>query len=317
MSQTTGNTRAFIEEQQYSTFILENLHEGILPTKFYRNVTDFSSGEVLNIKSVGEVELQDVEENTPINYAPIETSSIQMRITDWKGDAWYVTDKLRQDGAQVETLMATRAANSTRAYQEDFETRVFEIANEGMTSGDANELNGFAHRLIGSGNNNTLDVKDLIKLKLAFDKANVPAGGRVLIVDPIVSASLADQIGLSQNVDANSDFMKAFTEGWSRDHDFVMKIHGFHIFTSNRLPEVKTETIGGVTVDDAKVCLAMCLADDQCTPIMYADRQPLLVESERNKDLGRDEFVSRRRYGLGIQRTDTLGAILVSSKHID
>ena len=34
--QLTTNTRAFVEAEQYSQFILLNLHDGLLPTTFYR-----------------------------------------------------------------------------------------------------------------------------------------------------------------------------------------------------------------------------------------------------------------------------------------
>jgi hypothetical protein len=312
-STTDPQSRAFIESQQYSKFILTNLHDGDLPDMFYRNVSDFAEGEVLDIKTVGSVVLQDVEEDTPIEYNPMETSSIQMRITDYKGDAWYITDKMRQDGSQIEQLLAMRAVESTRAFQEDFETKLLETANEGLTEGDANLIAGFPHRFIATGTNNTLLIKDLVRMKLAFDKAKVPAGGRVLIVDPIVAATLGAQINLVNNVDANDTFMKAFNEGWSRDHQFVMEIHGFHIITSNRLPEIASETIGSDTITNAVPCIAMCIADDNCTPIMFAERQAIYVETIRDMDNARDKFCSRRRYGFGVQRKDTLGAILVSA----
>ena len=64
--QTTGNTTPFIEAQQYSKFILENLNDGMLPQQFYRNVSDFQSGTTLNIKTVGTATIQDVQENSPI-----------------------------------------------------------------------------------------------------------------------------------------------------------------------------------------------------------------------------------------------------------
>lgn len=95
MSITTSPNRAFIEAEQYSTFILENMHDGMLPTNFYRDVSDFGSGEVLNIKTIGEAQIQEVEEDTPLVYSPIETGEVQLRITDYVGDAWYVTDKMR------------------------------------------------------------------------------------------------------------------------------------------------------------------------------------------------------------------------------
>lgn len=47
--QLTSNTRAFIEAEQYSSFILLNLHDGLLPETFWRNVADFQSGDTLHI----------------------------------------------------------------------------------------------------------------------------------------------------------------------------------------------------------------------------------------------------------------------------
>lgn len=47
--QLTTNTRAFIEAEVYSDFILTNLHDGLLSEALYRNVTDFGSGETLHI----------------------------------------------------------------------------------------------------------------------------------------------------------------------------------------------------------------------------------------------------------------------------
>ena len=62
----TGNTTAFIESEQYSAFILRNIHDGLLPTSFYRDVSDFGSGETLHIKTIGSATLQDVEEDVPL-----------------------------------------------------------------------------------------------------------------------------------------------------------------------------------------------------------------------------------------------------------
>lgn len=85
--QLTSNTRAFIESEQYSSFILLNLHDGLLPESFYRNVSDFGSGDTLHIKTIGSVTLQEAEEDTPLIYNPIETGEITFQITEYKGDA--------------------------------------------------------------------------------------------------------------------------------------------------------------------------------------------------------------------------------------
>lgn len=86
----TQTNRSFIEEQQYSTFILENLYDSLLPAQFWRDVSDFSAGEVLNIKTIGETVIQEITEDTPIVYNPIESGNIQLQITDYVGNGWYV-----------------------------------------------------------------------------------------------------------------------------------------------------------------------------------------------------------------------------------
>ncbi len=85
--QLTSNTRSFIESEVYSKFILMNLHDGLLPGTFYRNVADFGSGETLHIKTVGSVTLQEAAEDTPLDYNPIESGEITMQMTDYTGDA--------------------------------------------------------------------------------------------------------------------------------------------------------------------------------------------------------------------------------------
>lgn len=89
MSQTTGNTAAFIHAQQYSSFILTNLHDGLLPSTFYRNVSDFGNGTTLNIKTVGSATLQDVAEDEAITYNPIDTGTVTLSISDYVGDGYF------------------------------------------------------------------------------------------------------------------------------------------------------------------------------------------------------------------------------------
>ena len=107
MAQNTGNTAAFIEAEQYSQFILENLHDGLLPDTFTRDVSDFGTGTTLNIKTVGTATLQDVFEEQPLTYNAIDTSTITLQITDYVVAAWSISDVLRQYGSQIDTLHST------------------------------------------------------------------------------------------------------------------------------------------------------------------------------------------------------------------
>jgi hypothetical protein len=312
--QLTTNTRAFIESEQYSDFILMNLHDGLLPQTFFRDVADFGSGEVLNIKTVGTVTIQEAEEDTPLVYNPIETGTITFRITEYKGDAWFVTDDLREDGTNIDRLMAERAAESTRAIQEIFETDFLATAGDYYVANTGpNSVNGQPHLIVSAEANNIFDTSHLIRMKLAFDKANVPVAGRVAIVDPVVAATLSGLVTITHDV---SPFgQKILENGFDRDHNFLMSLFGWNIITSNRLPvgdfnDGTTSIVGGVAN------LFMSVLDDQTKPIMGAWRRMPKVEGERNKDRARDEFVVRCRYGFGVQRLDTLGAVVTSASAI-
>jgi hypothetical protein len=320
MAITTGSNTTFIEAEQYSAFILENLHDGLLPGQFYRNVSDFGNGEILHIKTMGDAQIQEVEEDAPIKYSPIETGEVQLAITEYIGDGWYVTDKMRQDGSQIEALLAHRGKEATRAIQETFETRAFAALNNAQTNADANLVNGFAHRIEGSGAANQIELGDLIALRLAFNKAQVPYGGRVGIVDPIVEATLNTKFNITAdsgtndgNLAASSATQGIFENGFGNEHTFITSLYGWAIMTSNRLPQSSLLDAGAGPVTDGVANIFMCIADDNCKPLMAAWRQTPRVEGERNKDLQRDEYVQTARFGFGAQRLDTLAVLITSA----
>lgn len=310
MSQNRANSVAFIEAEQYSAFILRNLHDGMLPSGLYRNVSEFGSGTTLHIKTVGTVTIQDGAEEVAFDYSPIESGEVTLTITDYVGDAWYVTDELREDGAQVEALMAARSQESTRAIQEVLETRFLRKCNTSQTNAAANLVNGFAHRIASAEVNNVLSLNHLIAMKLAFDKANVPMAGRIAIVDPVVGATLDKTVSLGRDVTPFAENILA--NGWSREHQFLMNLYGWNIITSNRL-QTGTFSDGTTSVTTGVANVFMCVADDNTKPIMHAWRRMPKVEGERNKDLRRDEFVTSARWGFGTQRVDTLGILITSA----
>jgi hypothetical protein len=322
--QNTVNTTAFIEAQQYSQFILDNLHDYLLPEGLWRDVSDFGSGTTLNIKTVGTVTIQDAAEDTPLNFSPIDTGTITLSITDYVGDAWKVTDDLREDGSQVDTLMSMRAIESTRALGENHETRFLTVAGTAQTAANVNLVNGRPHRWVAGGSGGTnriMKLEDFIAMKLAFDKAGVPAGGRIAIVDPIVEASLNSLSNLV-NVSNNPMFEGIVNDGFARDHKFVKNIFGFDIWTSNYLP-VKTGTEAlnassyGLANDTAEIGdvanIFMSVADDSTKPIMHAWRRQPQTEGWRDPEGRGDKFQVTSRYGFGAQRLDSLGVIFTTA----
>jgi len=324
MSQLTSNTTAFVEATQYSQFILDNLHDYLLPEGLYRDVSDFGSGTTLNIKTVGTVTIQDAAEDVPLNFNPIDTGNITLTITDYVGDAWKVSDDLREDGAQIDSLMSMRAMESTRALGENHESRFLAVANAAQTAANVNLVNGRPHRWIGGGTGVTtrvMSMSDLIAMKLAFDKANVPAAGRIAIVDPIVEATLNSLTNIV-NVSNNPMFEGIITEGFAKDHKFVRNIFGFDIWTSNFLPlKTATEALNASSYNLANTTAAigdvanlfMCVSDDSTKPIMHAWRRAPKTEGWRDNEERADKYQVTSRFGLGAQRVDTLGTILTTT----
>jgi len=309
---TSQSNRTFVEAEVQSDFILRNLHDGMLPAMFWRDVTDFGYGDTIRIPSIGETVIQELEENAPFVYNPIQTGAVFLQITDFFGDAYFITDVMRQDGSNVDALLEARASEGTRAMQEYVETRAFATLNAAQTATSLNAIDGFKHRFVASGTNFTIELQDLIDLRLSFDKAQVPGGARVGIVDPIVGATLESKFNTVYNVDSNPMMQSLMQEGFMREHRAMMDVFGWLIISSNRLPQVGDETINAVAGTDLVANIFMCVADDQTKPLMIAWRQDPSTEGERNKDLKRDEYVSSARLGFGVSRLDTLGIILTS-----
>jgi len=308
----TGNTTAFIESQQYSAFILRNLHDGMLPTNFYRDVSDFGSGETLNIKTIGTATLQEVEEDVPLVYNPIDTGTVTMSITDYVGSAWFISDKLREDGSQIEMIQAEHQAEATRAVQENYETRFFQACNSAQTDAAANLVNGFAHRIASAETSDVISLSHFIDMKLAFDKAQVPYGNRVAIVDPVVASTLDRLVSITKDVTPFGE--NILSNGFDRDHEFLMNLYGWNIITSNRLAKGDFGD-GSESVTGGVANVFMSVMDDNTKPIMSAWRRMPRVEGERNKDRRRDEFVNTARFGFGAQRADTLGVVITSASN--
>lgn len=311
--QTTTNTTAFNEAQQYSQFILQNIADGLLPDIWTRDVSDFGSGTTLNIKTVGTATLQDVQENTPLSYQAIDTGTVTLTITDYIGDAWYFTDIVRQDYAQIPQLQTMRAMEATRALQERFETRFLATCNSAQTETGLNNINGFKHRFVASGTGQIITLDDLRDMKLSFDKAGIPSAGRIAIVDPVVEATLNGLVTATASTNQDPTWQNMVNEGFAKEHKFVVNLMGWDIWTSNRLPTTASEIINSVTVTGGVANIFMSVLDDMHKPIMRAWRQMPKVESGRNKERKRDEFDVTARFGLGAQRLDTLGVILTDS----
>jgi hypothetical protein len=128
---------------------------------------------------------------------------------------------------------------------------------------DPNKVNGFAHRIASAAAGNVATLDAFIKMKLAFDKANVPMAGRIAIVDPVVGATLDGLVSIGRDVTPFAE--KILENGFARDHQFLMNLYGWNIITSNRLPQ-GTFSDGTTSVTNAVANVFMCVADDNTKP---------------------------------------------------
>src|SRR5690606_17065775 len=217
------------------------------------------------------VTLQEAEEDAPLVYNPIETGEITFRITEYKGDAWYVTDDLREDGTNIDRLMAERAAESTRALQETFETDFLAVAGEYYEANPGPHLiNGFPHLIVSDGTNGAFELDALIRMRLVFDKANVPSTGRVFIADPIVEATVNALVTISNDV---IPFCQTILENvMASGHRFMMSLISSNIITTYRLP-VGTHNDDSTTILDGEANIFMRILDGQTNPILSASRR--------------------------------------------
>lgn len=319
---TIGNTDPVVRALVHSQLMLEVLQDDFLPVGVHRDVTDFGDGTQLQIPTIGEMALFDLSEGQPTPTSAIDTGKIFLNITDHVGVAGYVSDELKEDGYKAAAVEAQIVPESLRAIKERFETDLLATAisttNSMVTLNAPNAINGFDHRWIANGTNNTIQLEDFIHAKLAFDKANVPDEGRIAIVDPITEATLNNLTNLV-NVSNNPQFEGMVTKGFSRNRKFVKNIFGFDIYVSNRLPRIASESITSVSAPGAASITGgvnnvfLSIAGDTTKPFMGAMRRMPRVEGDRNVSERRDEFHTTARWGFAMQRAETLISVITSA----
>lgn len=307
MAQNTRNTRAFIETEVYSGVIYRNLPDGMLPVQLYRMVNDFNNGETLNIKTLGTVAIQDGGELVAPDFTPIESGTLNFIIDNQLDDAWYITDELREDGTDIQALMAARASESVRAFQEVIESRFLARAAGAMPNADPYTINGAAHKIVFDTTSGASILDGFAQMRYAFDKAGVSEYGRIAVVDPIVELRINQMITLTSDITPYA--ARILENGFARNHRFVANIMGFDVITSNRLPRGAYDD-GTTTETDGVANLFFGTANDNERAMLMAWRRYPRTAYKRNMYLNRDEWRTDCRFGFGIARLDSLGVMV-------
>lgn len=314
MSFSTGSTSHLVRSNLWSNSLKDVLEDELMGTKYVRMLTEFGDGDTFNIPSIGQAEVRDYAEGQAVTYTGMDTGNFTFTMTDYKSSATYITEKAKQDWFYVNELTSMFVPKMHRALMVAMENDIMELGPDGQTSADSNTINGAKHRFVAGGTNDKISIVDFAKANYALDKANVPTQGRVAIVDPSVVHELATQTNLV-NLSNNPTW-----EGIVRDQTvtgmrFVTSIYGFDVYVSNYLKSGMSETIDANSITNGVANLFFSTAGD-VLPFVGAIRQMPKVDSEFNKDLQREEYVTTMRYGFKLYRPENMVVVLSDNSQV-
>jgi hypothetical protein len=304
-----------IRSNIWSTQLKDVLEDELFAMRYVNMLSDFPDGDTFNIPSIGQMEARDYSEGQAVTYTAMDTGNFTFTITDYKSSATYITNKMKQDTYYMGQLVSSFVPKMNRALMKVLETDILAIGPAGQTASDANEINDARHRFVAGGTSETMVVEDFAKALYALQKANVPATSLVAIVDPSVEYQMNTMTNLV-NMSNNPRWEGVVASGISTGMKFVKNIYGFDVYTSQNLPvNASSETIESVTAA-AGVGNQFFSAASDVLPIVGAIRQPPKVDSEYNKDLQRDEYVTTMRYGLKLFRPENMVVVLTDTDQV-
>lgn len=312
---STSQTDHLIRSNLWSSQIKEVLMDELMATKYVDMITDFPDGDTINIPSMGQADVLDYAEGQAVKYTAMDTGNFTFSITAYKSSATYITEKMKQDSFYTARLVSSFVPKQSRAIAKAMEVDILSVGPNGQTASNLNAINGANHRWVGSGTNETIAVQDFAKAKYALQKANVPMTNLVAIVDPSVEYALSTLTNLT-NVSNNPRWEGIVRDGMSTGTKFVMNVYGFDVYVSQNLKvNTTSETINSVTASAGVNNLFFSAAPD-VLPIVGSVRQPPKVDSEYNKDMQREEYVTTCRYGYKLFRPENMVVVITDTDQV-
>jgi hypothetical protein len=311
---STGNNEHLIRSTLWSSQIKEVLEDELMGTKYVDMISDFPDGDTLNIPSIGQAEVLDYDEGQAIRYTGMDTGNFTFSINKYKSSATYITEKMKQDSFYMSRLVSAFVPKQSRAIMKSMEVDILALGPEGQTATSVNAINGADHRWVGSGTSEVLAPQDFAKAKYALQMANVPMVGLTAIIDPSAEYALATMAQLV-NVSNNPRWEGVVRDGVSTGMKFLFNIYGFDVYVSQNLKSGISETVDGKSVTTGVANLFFSAAPD-VLPFVGNIRQAPKVDSEYNKDLQREEYVTTCRYGFKLFRPENMVVVLTDTDQV-
>lgn len=310
----TNNTDHVIRANLWSTDLKEILEGELLGMGYVRMLTDFPDGTTLNIPSIGQAEVLDYVEGQAVRYTAMDSGNFTFTIDQYKSSATYITNQMKQDSYVMNQLVAGFVPKQARGIAVAMESLIMSLGPNAQTAANLNNINGAPHRFVASGTNQTITPADFAKAKYSLDKAFVPSENRIAIIDPSAEYALNTLTNLV-SVQNNPMWEGIITSGLSSGMRFVKSVYGFDVYVSNYLVTGLSETINSVAVTNGAANLFFSAASD-VTPFVGALRQAPKVDSEYNKDLQRDEYVTTCRYGFKLFRPENMVVVISDTTRV-
>ena len=305
---SVGNNEHLIRSNIWSTQIKQVLLDELFAMKYVDMITEFPDGNTINIPSIGQAEVVDFAEGQAVKYTALDTGNFTFSINKYKSAATFITNQMQQYSFYTSRLIASFVPGQHRALMKALEVDLLAAGPAAQTASQLNPINGGNHRFVAGGANNVISIQDFARALYALKVANVPQTDLIAIVDPSVEYTLNTLTNLV-NVSNNPQWEGIITSGLSTGMKFLKNIYGFDVYTSMNLPSGISETINSRVVTNG-VANQFFSAAQNVKPLVGLIRQAPKVDSEYNKDLQREEYVTTCRYGFGFFRPENFVVVL-------
>ena len=309
---TTANSTNLIRANLWSSELKDILHDEMQAQKYVRLLEGFPDGNTFNIPSLGDLQVDNYEEDTDVLFRPMSTGNFTFTVDQYLSSATYITKKDQQDAFYASQMESSFVPKQNRAIMAHFEATTFAAPESGVSANNSLSIDGLKHRWAAAGSGAVIDVTDFARAAYVLKKLNVPDTNLVAIVDPSVEYTINTITNIT-NISNNPMWEGLVTSGIATGMRFVKNIYGFDVYTSNYLKAATDSALalGGsaTTVDfssvNGKTNLLFSAASD-VNPFVGAWRQQPEVDYEYNKDKQRHEYVTTARYGVKLYRPENM-----------
>lgn len=317
---TTANMSQLTRSELWSSELKEILRDEMQAQKYVRMLDGFPDGDTFTIPSIGQLQVDNYEEDTDVLYRPMDTGEFQFSITEYLSSASYITNKAKQDAFYAAQLEAAFVPEQERAIMAHFERTTLATPEAGVAANSQELIDGVQHRWAGSAAGTFISITDFARARYALKKLNVPDTNLVAIVDPSTEYTLNTLTNLV-SVSDNPRWEGIIADGIATGMKFVKNIYGFDVYTSNYLKTATDNALTNAAASPAnqdfssvngKVNLFFSAAAN-VTPFVGAWRQAPKVDFEYNKDKQRDEYVTTARYGVKLYRPENMVRVITKT----